>query len=496
MYITRMVIGSLPEQLAEFAETPAKPFPPFTEPVEFNFDEQVNLFAGPNASGKTGVLANLFDCIASGVDEIPATCSWGLIGFIDPTSELVPNTYDFSHPNGPVLMEPYRALLYVLNKMTVVAIPAARIGYNPSQSGNTVIKNDFLRVVAGDILQPICAASIQNLVAEMRDEIESDWESLNEQLNDEYIGYIFEAKNQLHEVYGGHILGESAPTIRNSYESAEMLQQALNVSYACAREICREIIAGDALHNATIVSEGVTDAGLPSASAKLEMGARIKTSDPVQNDADASPLPIAQLSSGTQGTLWWIRLLALCLLKASYYRSGWEKQPAVLLIDEIENHLHPTWQRRVIPALLKHFPGLQIFATTHSPFVIAGLKAGQVHLLNRDAKGVITASSNTEDIVGWTADEILRVFMGVEDPTDDATAAAARELRQLRDTGPHPDEREEEQRQARMRELQQQVDRSLLAGGPRAAEEERFAENLNRILEKYRLTKDLNQENG
>ena len=65
----------------------------------------------------------------------------------------------------------------------------------------------------------------------------------------------------------------------------------------------------------------------------------------------------------------------------------WEKKPAILLIDEIENHLHPTWQRRVIPALLEHFPGLQIFATTHSPFVVAGLKAGQVHLLKRDENG-------------------------------------------------------------------------------------------------------------
>ena len=192
----------------------------------------------------------------------------------------------------------------------------------------------------------------------------------------------------------------------------------------------------------------------------------------------------------------WIRWLALKMMHHYEFADDWAKQPAILLIDEIENHLHPTWQRRVIPALLKHFPGLQIFATTHSPFVIAGLKAGQVHLLNRDANGVITASSNTEDLIGWTADEILRVFMGVEDPTDGATAAAAQELRQLRDAGPHPDEGQEEQRQARMQKLRQLVNRDLLAGGPRAAEEERFAENLTRILEKYRLTKDLNQENG
>ena len=57
---------------------------------------------------------------------------------------------------------------------------------------------------------------------------------------------------------------------------------------------------------------------------------------------------------------------------------------AILLIDEIENHLHPTWQRRVIPALRRHFPGLQIFATTHSPFVVAGLKRGQIHRLYRE----------------------------------------------------------------------------------------------------------------
>ena len=62
-----------------------------------------------------------------------------------------------------------------------------------------------------------------------------------------------------------------------------------------------------------------------------------------------------------------------------------------------------------------------MFATTHSPFVVAGLKAGQVHLLKRDENGVVTATTNSEDIVGWTADEILRNLMGVEEPTDQLT---------------------------------------------------------------------------
>ena len=479
MYITRMVIGNPPEQLAEFSETPAKPFPPFTEPVEFKFDEQVNLFAGPNATGKSNVLANLFDLLSHPIQEFHVACSWGML--------------EFSEPDWDALRE-WRIAGFALappspNASPLIAIPAMRAGYVSDQPRRAIIKQDAAGFVAGSIVQPIYGENVQCLVDEFRSEIEVLYADQRSFLHDQY----FEDDPELQ---GGYDWDEFHSGGNEYIAAAEMLRHALNISYACTREICREIIAGEVPHDATIVQESITDAGLPTVSANLEMGTRIKTGDPAQNYADASPLPIAQLSAGTQGTLWWIRLLALCLLQAFDYRSNWEKQPAILLIDEIENHLHPTWQRRVIPALLKHFPGLQIFATTHSPFVIAGLKAGQVHLLNRDANGVVTASSNTEDIIGWTADEILRVFMEVDDPTDDATAAAARELRQLRDAGPHPDEREEEQRQARMRELQQQVDRNLLAGGPRAAEDERFAENLAGILERYRQSRDLNQENG
>jgi predicted ATP-binding protein involved in virulence len=145
---------------------------------------------------------------------------------------------------------------------------------------------------------------------------------------------------------------------------------------------------------------------------------------------------------------------------------------------------------------LDHFPGLQIFATTHSPFVVAGLRAGQVHLLKRDENGVVTATTNTDDIIGWTADEILRTFMEVDDPTDDGTAAAARELRQLRKEGPRVVDEAEEQRQQRMLELRQQVDRDLLAGGPMARQREIFEERFAKVMEKYRQSQDLNQENG
>ena len=125
---------------------------------------------------------------------------------------------------------------------------------------------------------------------------------------------------------------------------------------------------------------------------------------------------------------------------------------------------------------------------------MAGLKAGQVHLLKRDEEGRVTATTNTEDIIGWTADEILRTMMGVDDPTDDATAAAASELRKLRNEGPRQTVEAEEQRQQRMLELRQKVDRDLLAGGPWKAQRELFEQRFAESLRKYQESQDLNQE--
>ena len=214
------------------------------------------------------------------------------------------------------------------------------------------------------------------------------------------------------------------------------------------------------------------------------------------NNVLGEPLYAGVLSSGTQGTPLWIYALALKIAYHYKWQPGWEEKPAILLIDEIENHLHPTWQRRVIPALLEHFPGLQVFATTHSPFVVAGLKAGQVHLLKRGENGVVTAETNPQDIIGWTMDEILRTMMGVPDPTDECTAKAARKLRELRDRGPATTEEEEQKRQECIRKLRQKVDRDLLAGGPAAAQREIFEEQFAAALEKYRQSRELNQENG
>ena len=79
----------------------------------------------------------------------------------------------------------------------------------------------------------------------------------------------------------------------------------------------------------------------------------------------------------------------------------------VVLIDEIELHLHPKWQRAIIPNLKKTFPNCQFIITTHSPQVISDLK--WVHLLRSTSEGM---AINRVPSLGKDSNRILETLMG------------------------------------------------------------------------------------
>ncbi len=82
--------------------------------------------------------------------------------------------------------------------------------------------------------------------------------------------------------------------------------------------------------------------------------------------------------------------------------------PGILLIDEVETHLHPAWQKRVLPTVRELFPNVQIVATTHSPFVLASLKGARVYACRQrdDRKGCVVEHID-EDFSAKAVDEIL-----------------------------------------------------------------------------------------
>jgi len=72
----------------------------------------------------------------------------------------------------------------------------------------------------------------------------------------------------------------------------------------------------------------------------------------------------------------------LSLAKDFMVDDNFLNSPGVVLIDEIENHLHPDWQRKIIPLLTEVFPKIQYFITTHSPQVIGSIKSEYIYQLD------------------------------------------------------------------------------------------------------------------
>ena len=189
------------------------------------------------------------------------------------------------------------------------------------------------------------------------------------------------------------------------------------------------------------------------------------------------PLPLNTLSQGTQSIIQWLAHFVMGFAQYYGYPKHLEEQSGVLIIDEIDAHLHPSWQRRIIPALSRHFPRIQLFCSTHSPLVVAGLKQGQVQRLDRDEQGFMVVSTNDRGLVGWTSDEILRSVLGVNDPVDLETMARLAIIDQLR----HRETLTADET-AELRALRDRVGADLISG-PGSELVERFADQLRRARE-------------
>ena len=89
----------------------------------------------------------------------------------------------------------------------------------------------------------------------------------------------------------------------------------------------------------------------------------------------------------------------------------------IILIDEIELHLHPDWQEKVVDILISAFPHAQFFASTHSPHVIQTAKPNQIiALAHVDSKVFQRELPNSEfGFQGWSIEEVLTDVMGMED---------------------------------------------------------------------------------
>ena len=114
-------------------------------------------------------------------------------------------------------------------------------------------------------------------------------------------------------------------------------------------------------------------------------------------------MAISKLSAGYQSLLWMIMDLAyrVCLLNPGLQEMSQIK--GIVLIDEIDMHLHPKWQWNIIKALQTTFPKVQFIVATHSPMVISSAKQAKLILLDEEQKVSYPAGC-----YGYEVEDVLR----------------------------------------------------------------------------------------
>ena len=89
-------------------------------------------------------------------------------------------------------------------------------------------------------------------------------------------------------------------------------------------------------------------------------------------------------------------------------------QPLILFLDEIDIHLHPKWQRRVLPVVQKLFPNAQIFVSTHSPFVVGSVRDAWVYNLDKKGKEIVAEPAGA----GHSYEVVLEEVFGITEHFD------------------------------------------------------------------------------
>ncbi|HCM9646522.1 TPA: AAA family ATPase [Enterobacter bugandensis] len=144
------------------------------------------------------------------------------------------------------------------------------------------------------------------------------------------------------------------------------------------------------------------------------------------------------LPEGLKSMITWVVDLAL-RLESIPWKDSCEifAQPIILFLDEVDIHLHPKWQRRILPAIQKLLPNAQIFVSTHSPFVVGSVEDAYVYRLPEPHRNECRDASIAENIkaidskAGKSYQLILSDVFGIDEEFDVETEEQLAEFKSL-----------------------------------------------------------------
>jgi predicted ATP-binding protein involved in virulence len=152
---------------------------------------------------------------------------------------------------------------------------------------------------------------------------------------------------------------------------------------------------------------------------------------------DTEERKLSQLGDGVRCMIELVGDLACrcSLLNFHYKQDAVKRTSGVVLIDEVDMHLHPSWQQKILSQLQEAFPKIQFIVTTHSPQVLSTVRRENIRLLERDASGQVSANEPLARTYGEPSGDILHSVMQVDPQPPVTEKADLQRLTELVDKG-------------------------------------------------------------
>lgn len=164
--------------------------------------------------------------------------------------------------------------------------------------------------------------------------------------------------------------------------------------------------------------------------------------DPVENTLRVEHrgrgwFPIAYTSDGITNIVGLVADLAhRCVrLNPQFGAEAAQKTPGIVLIDEVDMHLHPEWQQTILGSLREAFPFVQFIVTTHSPQVLSTVRRENIRVLSERADGEFVAAIPLTNTYGEPSNDVMQGVMEVDPQPPVPEKAALQRLTELVDQG-------------------------------------------------------------
>ena len=214
---------------------------------------------------------------------------------------------------------------------------------------------------------------------------------------------------------------------------AKRLAQWLSATFA-KRALARERANSEDVQRFGGSIERIEEAVSEVAGGAVRLGIDYKPRFRIIVERHGKVIDLDLLPDGLKSILSWVADLLMRLDRIPWHpETSPLERPFALLLDEIDIHLHPSWQRKILPLVQRLFPRAQVFLTTHSPFVVSSVSDAWVYPLDVDENGNATLLPPVESQAGTSFRAVVRGIFGVEEEFDEETEAGFAEFYALRE---------------------------------------------------------------